>query len=912
MISVCISQNMYHDSRLQWSTIKSDHFSVHIPEDYVDLGIKIADICENVYSTVSHSLDYFPGRTHVVIHTENDGYYGFTSVFPWRMELMITPPQSNITGKNTHWLESLILHEFTHIVHLRKHRGLSSLTKPFIGDYNAIWQFITPIWFTEGIATLNETRFGSGGRGRNPHFWMQMAEPIYNENQWKLNNTNYYSRNKLPTILMPYISGYYMTDKINQDFGEYAWGRILNQYSSFPILSFSNAVKSVIGQDIKSTYKEVISDFKIQRNSNLSNSDSKIWYDPDILEGHYTPRWFDENNIVYYQKGISNTPQILQVKRDGDIKVLLNRRISKIDNCFAISGSKIYTSELNTAPKYPATKYSDLYEYDFKTKHGRRITKAKRLYSIDISHDRSKIIAVQTNLPNNRLALIDNNNGEILKYINFENLVVLNPRWSPSGNQITFAVQDLNGVVNIAVYNLELNKWRYIYKPNLNQDNQPCWSKDEKFIFFSSDQSGVFNIWVADVNTGDRWMITDVELGAYSPDVSPSNDEIAFSVYTENGFRIAIQNLDNTAWVHSAKITNKNKLLYTSREVVFNEIEEVEKKPYSIKQYSPLSQIIKPQGWIPYLYNEENGKGVAAYFRSEDALHRHNWYGRFGLSLNHISPTVDMTYIYSKFWPKLSFRTFSLPKKIKGDDEVGWWRETGFEYGVITPLTLENNVYNTSSSLSIQYIQNQIENSKGNIYPDKRIYRAVKSEFLFSRSSKVFRNITHYRAWFFNTKYESSLRSDYNSRRISSELDIFLPSLNKDNIELYLGYLFKSGDYEYLNDFVPVGFSSNSNDNQFRLIASYYKPLVFLEWQTPIIPIFIEYINIKPFIDYSIGWDGNIRESDIEITSSIGIELSTKNILFYRYDFEVGINIFNRSISSDIDLLPFIRVNLLN
>ncbi|NHZ85569.1 MAG: hypothetical protein GWP19_06780, partial [Planctomycetia bacterium] len=880
---------------------------------YIRLGIKITDICEKVYPIVSQSLDYSPRRTHVVVHTENDESNGVASLFPWRMELFVTPPQANITGENIQWIESLILHEFTHIVQLRKHRGISTLTKPFFGDYNAIWQMITPVWFTEGIATLNETRFGSGGRGRNPHFWMQMAEPIIYDNQWKLNNINYFSRKKLPTLLMPYISGYYITNRINQHFGEYAWGRILNRYSSYPIFGFKNAVKSVTGMDVKSVYDEVIREFKSQRNSTIINSDFKIWYNSDLIEGQYSPRWFDKNNIVFYQKGINRTQKLIKVNRGGETMELLNRIVSKIDNSFSLDNNIIYTSEQHIDTRFSATKYSDLHSYDLKTNKSKRLTTAKRLYSIDISPDNSELIAVQTYLPYNRLSLIDSKSGEILKYINFENFTILNPRWSPSGNHIAFALQDSVGIVNIVVYNLKTNKWRYIYQPNFNQDNHPCWSQDEKFIFFSSDQSGIFNIWATDVMTGERWMITDVELGAFTPDVSPTGDEIAFSIYSENGFRIATKILDISSWIKSDKIINENTLLFSRRETIFSEIEASDNKSYSIIQYSPLSQIIKPQGWITYLYNDEEGKGIAAFLRSEDALHRHRWYGRFGLSLNRTAPVFDLTYIYSKYWPKINFRAYSLPRKVNKDSEVGWWRETGFEWGVKTPLTLENNIYKTTSLLSMQFIQNQLKISKGNIDPNRGIYRGIRFEFLLNRSSYTFRNITPYLAWFINTNFEfsnSALLSDYNSKRFSSELDLFLPILNGNNLELYFGYLFRSGNYEYINNFVPIGFSTNNSDKQFRFTASYYQPLIFLEWQTPIIPIFIEYIYLKPFIDYSIGWSKNINQYEMDTINSIGVQLSTKNILFYRYTFDMGINIFKKSISKNIEYNPFIRFNL--
>ena len=185
--------------------------------------------------------------------------------------------------------------------------------------------------------------------------------------------------------------------------------------------------------------------------------------------------------------------------------------------------------------------------------------------------------------------------------------------------------------------------------------------------------------------------------------------------------------------------------------------------------------------------------------------------------------------------------------------------------------------------------------------------------FLLNRSSYTFRNITPYLAWFINTNFEfsnSSFLSDYNSWRFSSELDLFLPILNGSNLELYFGYLLRSGNYEYLNNFVPIGFSTNNSNKQFRFTTSYYQPLIFLEWQTPIIPIFIEYIYLKPFIDYSIGWFTKVNQYERETINSIGVQVSTKNILFYRYNFDMGINIFKKSISENIEYNTFIQFNL--
>ena len=213
----------------------------------------------------------------------------------------------------------------------------------------------------------------------------------------------------------------------------------------------------------------------------------------------------------------------------------------------------------------------------------------------------------------------------------------------------------------------------------------------------------------------------------------------------------------------------------------------------------------------------------------------------------------------------------------------------------------------------MQFIQSQFKNSKGNIDPNLDVYRGTRVEFQLNRSSYTFKNITPYFAWFLNTKIEVSdatIFSDYSSSRFSSELDLFLPVMRGSNIELNLGYLYRDGDYEYTNNFVPIGFSTNDSDRQIRMSISYYQPLAFIEWQTPLIPIFIEYIYLKPFFDYSIGYFNSSNQSNNETIYSVGLKLSTKNIIFYRYNFEIGINIYKKSISEIIEYNPFLRFNL--
>ena len=148
-------------------------------------------------------------------------------------------------------------------------------------------------------------------------------------------------------------------DEVSRNYGEYAWGRILNRYSSFPIFGFKNAFKSITGVNVNNVYDNIKTDFEKQEYFNIINQKYKVWFDTDLIEGQYSPRWIDKENILYYQKGISQTQKLIRVNRKGETEELLNRKLANIDNSFTVNDSIIYTSEQHNALRYTATKYSD-------------------------------------------------------------------------------------------------------------------------------------------------------------------------------------------------------------------------------------------------------------------------------------------------------------------------------------------------------------------------------------------------------------------------------------------------------------------------------------------------------------------------------------------------------------------------
>lgn len=76
---------------------------------------------------------------------------------------------------------------------------------------------------------------------------------------------------------------------------------------------------------------------------------------------------------------------------------------------------------------------------------------------------------------------------------------------------------------------------RLTFDPGLQ--SEPTWSPDGRFIAYSSDRSGNFDIWVKPVGGGDPVQVTHSPAHDYQPDWSPNGSNIVFRSEREGGGR---------------------------------------------------------------------------------------------------------------------------------------------------------------------------------------------------------------------------------------------------------------------------------------------------------------------------------------------------------------------------------------
>jgi hypothetical protein len=165
------------DPGLRWRTFDTEHFSVHFPDQYRAQADAAAQVAEGVYPRVTGWLQWRPEtRVHLLVLDSADFSNGWATPFPFNeFAIYLSPPDEGELLQNRGWMEMVISHEFTHIVHMDKARRGPLLLRNIFGRApplllplvfpNTLPNLWGPAWVKEGLAVYSESE-ASGGYGR--------------------------------------------------------------------------------------------------------------------------------------------------------------------------------------------------------------------------------------------------------------------------------------------------------------------------------------------------------------------------------------------------------------------------------------------------------------------------------------------------------------------------------------------------------------------------------------------------------------------------------------------------------------------------------------------------------------------------------------------------------------------------
>ncbi|MCX6150132.1 MAG: biopolymer transporter Tol [Ignavibacteriales bacterium] len=557
---------------LNWQTIKGKHVVVHYHEEAERSARTVLKIAEEVWGPITSLYQYEPETVHFVIKDIDDYSNGATYFFDNKIEIWASALDFDLRGSHN-WLRNVISHEFTHMVQiqssLKTSRSFPALYLQFLnyedkrrpdilyGFPNVIASFPlaginVPAWFAEGTAQYMRKEFNYDNW--DTHRDMILRSYSLDGNMLTWNQMGVFDKTSLGNESV-YNSGFSLTRYIAEKYGEDKLRQISKALGSFGNFTIDAAIKDAIGKDGREVYDEwkdyLTKDYEKKIFDVKTNLVTGEMIGKEGFGNFYPAFSSDGSKIIYCSNKTNDYFSLsslylydLVTKKEKMITPEIRSTLSWIPNINKIVYAKL--SEDN--PSW--TNIHDLYFYDLDKEDETRLTKGMRTNQPSVSKDGSKIVFVFQKDGTTNIGTVDIDGKNFKRLTFFENgEQVFNPKFSNDDKFIVFDYAYTNGR-DIAKVNPDGSGFDFLLQSKTDERN-PVFGKDGK-LYYSSDETGIFNIYSMDLITKEKHQLTNVIGGAYMPDVN-SKGEIVYSGYTSEGYKIFLLPTEEQVKVDSSK-----------------------------------------------------------------------------------------------------------------------------------------------------------------------------------------------------------------------------------------------------------------------------------------------------------------------------------------------------------------------
>ena len=403
---------------------------------------------------------------------------------------------------------------------------------------------------------------------------------------------------------------------------------------------------------------------------------------------------------------------------------------------WSADGQKLLFSRIDRADKY-GSRQADIYEYDFtvdepgflhdmiwalpamvaatapETPRIKQLTHGLRALYPTYSPDGEWIAFVKNKGSNNNLGMMRADGSDLRYLTDFQDgTQVYTPRFSPDGKRLVFSISrqgqrdiamvDLVGVAvqagnrvtaaepkaSVVQEGLASEGTEVLAAEKVSllgssfkgviatpgTDRDPVWSADGKQVVFSSDYSGIFNVYALDLGTQTLRQITNVIGGAFNPTVG-STGEIFFASYTAKGFEIRhlsgegvsinVEGQRLPRWVERKNVAPaKSGWVLTAPEPLASSAPA----PVLQKQAEPYGIDFLKTSLLPRLSMDEGHFKPGVYVSSSDVLNRQNIFAGAAIAPANGDRDLFAMYEYRGFRPTFFLEVFNQSRhSARGD-----------------------------------------------------------------------------------------------------------------------------------------------------------------------------------------------------------------------------------------------------
>ncbi len=528
-----------------WQFVQTPHFDIYYHDGMEGVARIATTVAEEAYDQISASFDYrLRNRVPIIIYGSRtdfrethltsglvpEGTGGFTEFLKNRV---VVPFEGSYPS-----FRHVLHHELAHAVLLDMLYGKDIL--------QGIQNSDIPLWFIEGLAEYESIPWTA-----ESDMWMRDA--VIND---YLNLSGYFAY-KGGQSIMYYIAEVYGPEKIPQ---------MLHRMRSFG--RFGTTMQAVLGVELEDFGKQWEKDLKkvywpeiVDREEPDEVAEALTDHTKDDSYFNRNPAFSPYGDKIAFFSGRDYYTSIYVMSAiDGKIlwRVVTGEQSGTYEEMHWQRGQITWSPDAKQiAFAAQATDGDRIYVVDARTGKRERTFQPELdgVFTPAWSPDGSKIAFIGLNKGLADLYTLEVADGSITRLTN-DRFNESNPAWSPDGSMIAFDSDRTPGMrdtspqlfyqtSDIYVIEVSTGRMRRLTSHERN-DTSPTWSPDGHHLAFVSDRNGIFNLYVAEFNTGTGTLehttrpLTNILTGTFFPSWSPTGDKIAFSGFNQGGWDIYV------------------------------------------------------------------------------------------------------------------------------------------------------------------------------------------------------------------------------------------------------------------------------------------------------------------------------------------------------------------------------------
>lgn len=614
---------------LKWYRLYTRNYSIIYPEGLDSLARVYGENLEKYRIAVSRTAGYAPGeltsgRTPVILHAYNAQSNGVVVWAPKRMELFTTP--NAFSPEPVPWEKNLAIHESRHLAQMQQ--GMSHVFKPFNWIFGQMWTgavagLFPSKWMLEGDAVVAETALTESGRGRTADLlnWYMIACDTGDRRkskQWKYGSYRYFTPDEYSLGYL-FISGVrYLYDcpDYTAQYLHYAARRPYN------IFFEDTVTRKVSGKNIRKTFDDVMDFYAgiwaedMKKRAPFMDSGPAV-KDKTRRYTEYEGSVASPEGIYTLRSGMDRSRSLMLYDSSGHGKKVSAFAASTSKLAYSDSTGRLYWSETVPSARWEHKTDSRIRYYDTRTGKKKSITGNGKYFNPSVSDSLGLVAAIEYPTDGgSRIAVMDFEGGMVFAADAPDSLQIVESVWAGDSLFIS-GISEKGAGLYFTVPGRKDMGWARLLGPepvkitglrNVSGN-----------IAFTSDRTGVNEMYIFDPHTGKLTQATSTRYGADDFQFSHDGRTLYYSAFTPDGAILSRTDSDSLVF-KEADFKEKYRYIVADRlseqEKALSEAHGEEARTCKTdmaepERYRKFPHLFNIHSWAPVYFNYDNIKNLS-------------------------------------------------------------------------------------------------------------------------------------------------------------------------------------------------------------------------------------------------------------------------------------------------------------